>query len=703
MCGKPNPAELEVCQFCQARLKPVTGGSPIESELPAPSQPPNSNAEPAEDVALPEWLQSLRQRQEDLPDAAEPQEEVPDWLSNLRGPADEAPPAAEDAIPDWLSGMGGETPPQAEAAPDEPEQVFFSEEEPDWLSKTSPSQPAEPPETLAQASPGAPESDLAETLPEESPIQNEEETPEWLKGPLEEPVGASGQADLPEWEPEAQLGTPGISSETQDELPDWMAGILARQAASPEPEHKRSDIPLAALGAAALAQAEGEAGAPVQETQPKGVEPFSSKEGLLAELGALDTGELPAWLAGITPLAAEKEEPAPPPAPAESGLAPSDELPSWLEAMRPVESVAILTAMSDLSHETVESAGPLSGLRGVLPAEPGVAQGQKPHVHSIKLQISETNQANAVLIEQMIKTEGQARPIPRRSVITTQRILRIGIAVVLILAVLWPLVTGSPQASLPGFTPETYDANQLIEGLTAGAPVLLAFDYQPGFSGEMDAAAAGVIDHLMVKGAYLAVISTASTGSAQAERLIAMVNQAGQHNFTSPDQYTDLGFIPGGQTGLLAFAQSPSQVLPLALDGNSPWQASPLQDVTAVKDFAMTIVITDNPDDARAWVEQVGPTLEDQPLTMVISAQAEPMVRPYVETNPPQIHGLVIGLSGGASFEDLNGRNGLGQAYWNAFSLGLIAAALLILVGAVVTAGSAVWARTKETEGEKKA
>jgi hypothetical protein len=143
--------------------------------------------------------------------------------------------------------------------------------------------------------------------------------------------------------------------------------------------------------------------------------------------------------------------------------------------------------------------------------------------------------------------------------------------------------------------------------------------------------------------------------------------------------------------------------MPLALDGKSPWQGSPLQDVTAVKDFALTIVITDNPDDARAWVEQVGPALENQPLTMVISAQAEPMVRPYVESNPPQISGLVIGLSGGASFEDLNGRKGLGQTYWNAFSLGLIAAVLLILVGGLFTAGSTVWARTKETEGEKKA
>ena len=703
MCGKPNPPELGVCQFCQARLKPIKGGSPPESELPAPSQPSTSKVAPAEDVALPDWLQSLRQRQESLPEAAEPQEEVPDWLSNLRTPAEETPSAADDAVPDWLSGMSVDTPSHAEAAPAEPEQVFFSGEEPDWLSKISPSQPSEPTEILAQVSPGEAESNLAETLPEESPIQNEEETPEWLKGLAEEPGGAAGQPGLTNWEQEGQLEAPGVSPETQDELPDWMAGILARQATGTEPAHTRPEIPLAALGAAALTKSAGEPSAPVQESQPKGVEPFSSKEGLLAELGALDTGELPAWLAGITPLEAEKQEPVPQAAHAESGLALSDELPSWLEAMRPVESAAVLVAMPDLSHETIESAGPLSGLRGVLPAEAGVAQGQKTPVYSIKLQVSETNQANAALIEQMIKTEGQARPILRRSVITTQRILRIGIAVVLILAVLWPLVTGGPQASLPGFTPETYAANQLIEGLRAGAPVLLAFDYQPGLSGEMDAAAAGVIDHLMVKGAYLTVISTASTGPAQAERLLAIVNQGGQHNFTSPDQYTDLGFIPGGPTGLLSFAQSPRQAMPLALDGNSPWQASPLQDVTAVKDFALTIVITDNPDDARAWVEQVGPALENQPLTMVISAQAEPMVRPYVESNPPQIRGLVIGLSGGASFEDLNGRKGFGQTYWNAFSLGLIAAVLLILVGGLVTAGSAVWARTKETEGEKKA
>jgi hypothetical protein len=702
MCGKPNPADLEVCQFCQARLKPFQIDPSSGAELPAINQPSTPEGASSEEAALPDWLQSLRQRQENLPDEAEPQEDVPDWLSNLSAPAGEQPPAAEEALPDWLSGLQGESSPPAEAEQVEPEQV--DEQEADWLSKIAPDQSSEKPEIPAQQTP---EWD-GESLPVEpasegdlAPIEGE--TPAWIKEFAEQSDLPLSQDDFNDSEPEELPAVPDVSPEAQEELPGWMAGILTPQAEEKGQPHTGTEIPLAALGAAALTQAASEARDSAQESQSKGAEPFSTKEGLLAELGAMDTGELPEWLAVIGPSQEEKQEPVPPAVPPEPGLAPSEELPSWLEAMRPVESAAALAAMPDLSRETVERAGPLSGLRGVLPAEPGVAQGQKPSVHSIKLQVSETNQANAGLIEQMVKTEGEARPILRRSVVTTQRIFRISIAIVLFLAVLWPLVTGSPQANLPDFTPETFTLNQLIEGLQVGAPVLLAFDYQPGLSGEMDAAAGGVVDHLMVKGAYLTLISTASTGPAQAERLLAMVSQTGQHNFTSPDQYIDLGFIPGGSTGLQGFAQSPPLMMPLALDGNNPWQGSPLQAVKGVKDFALTIVITDNPDDARAWVEQVGPELGNQPLAMVISAQAEPMVRPYVESSPQQIKGLVVGLAGGASFEDLNGRTELGSTFWNAFSLGILAAVLLILVGGLVTLVSTVWARPEAAEGEQKA
>ena len=58
MCSKPNPEDLEVCQFCEARLKPVT------DEL-ARSQPPIHPGDEPIDVptgelepVLPQWLQA---------------------------------------------------------------------------------------------------------------------------------------------------------------------------------------------------------------------------------------------------------------------------------------------------------------------------------------------------------------------------------------------------------------------------------------------------------------------------------------------------------------------------------------------------------------------------------------------------------------------------------------------------------------------
>ncbi len=41
MCGKPNPEELELCQFCQARIKPLEGRSPAEEfNIPIGAEPP---------------------------------------------------------------------------------------------------------------------------------------------------------------------------------------------------------------------------------------------------------------------------------------------------------------------------------------------------------------------------------------------------------------------------------------------------------------------------------------------------------------------------------------------------------------------------------------------------------------------------------------------------------------------------------------
>ncbi len=110
--------------------------------------------------------------------------------------------------------------------------------------------------------------------------------------------------------------------------------------------------------------------------------------------------------------------------------------------MRPVEFAASKPPPVEEGADRVESVGPLAGLRGVLPAEPDVSRVGKPSGYSIKLQVSDAQQTHANLLETLVKEEGLARPIPQRSVISPQHVLRLVISVVLIVAAVISHVDG---------------------------------------------------------------------------------------------------------------------------------------------------------------------------------------------------------------------------------------------------------------------
>jgi hypothetical protein len=431
-------------------------------------------------------------------------------------------------------------------------------------------------------------------------------------------------------------------------------------------------------------------------------------------------GEVPDWLSRLAaeppenrtelPLGwepGEREEPEE--GDQEPGLAHAD-LPSWLEAMRPVEDFAPTTSFREESTGEAESAGPLAGLRGVLSAEPEIARLQKPPTYSLKLRITGTQQAHADLLKALLTEEGEARPVPRRPAISSQHLLRWGVGLVLFLSILWPLITASRQAPLPSFPIETAQVNDIIDQLPAEARALLVFDYEPGFSGEMDASAAAVVDHLLLRGAYLTLVSTSPTGPVLAEHFLA--GPQALHEYTRNVQYVNLGFIPGGPAGLLSFAENPQRTLPFTLDGVSAWTSAsgaalpPLEDIRGIGDFSLVMVLVDDPLAARAWVEQVQPRLVRQdrqtPLVMVVSAQAEPLVRPFYEASPRQIQGMVAGLRGGAAYASLTGRDNLGGLYWDAFGAGISVAALMILIGGLIGGFSGILNRRASLQGEER-
>jgi hypothetical protein len=64
---------------------------------------------------------------------------------------------------------------------------------------------------------------------------------------------------------------------------------------------------------------------------------------------------------------------------------------------------------------------------------------------------------------------------------------------------------------------------------------------------------------------------------------------------------------------------------------------------------------------------------------------------------------MVTGLAGGASYENLNGRDGPARSYWNAFSFSLLVTALLIFIGGIIQAVySSLTGGKQGAEGEMK-
>jgi hypothetical protein len=548
----------------------------------------------------------------------------------------------EQAIPDWLKETEANFLEPAETRPPEAEPQEIGPDEVSEQIDSLLNQPASP---SGEKGPKI-DDDWLTSLLEEAGLSESPPAPS-----QEEPEGFGEAVD--EERTETSLESPAeeqLSASQPVEKPDWLSELEAG-----------STIKLEGV----VAPAEmGDRGFAISETS----ETEATEEAI------------PEWVGKPS-----SEEGPPPTKEPEDEIAPA-ELPGWLEALRPTEEVSPTEPVEDLSSADIVTAGPLAGLRGVISAHPSAIRARKPPTYSIKLRVTDEQRARVEMMEELLANEQKPRPLPTKPIITSRNISRLVIAVVLILPMVWMIITGSQRVSSPqpGNIPGVVDFTQQIQSLPVGAPVVLAFDYEAGFSGEMNPAINTLISQLIIKNAYLTLVATTSSGPALAESLIhsntAVQDTAGPYSY-----YTNLGYIPGGTLGLLGLATSPKTVLPYSLDGNNVWAAAPLNTVATIKDFSAVIVLTNDSTTARAWIEQVGPFLQEDstPLLIVTSSQAEPLILPYYLATPPQVQGLVTGLVGGLAYARTVGsiqQNGL----WDAFSIGVTASVIIIFLGGAI-------------------
>ena len=612
---------------------------PAEAEPPAPTEPA------AESADMPDWLKDLQPPAGPAAEsetAATPAEEIPDWLGDARGaPLEETPvpanPVEPGETPEWLSSFNM---PPAEETPLEPAAANYPEEIPDWLREFQPSASAqEPVEDQNQGSSAEPgQSETPSTEPTHGA-----ESPDWMK-------------EYPSFQPARTTGD------------DWPNTFSSSASLPEEPPDKPSHEPEAIIPAPANVK-----------TPAEPAPPFASAEfneilaGLALDEAAVnkDTGSSES----------ESLEPA--------------ELPNWLQAMRPVESaMANAPGPSAVDDDRLEQSGPLAGLRGVLPGEELVSKYRKPPVYTNKLRVSDKQHLHTNLLENILADEAKSQPVPAEPTQAHQTIIRVLVAVVLILVVIVPQFVGFTlpvPVNLAASQPAMAAAYNSVNTLPMGGTVLIAADFEAGLTGEMRAAAGPLLRHLQTRQAKIVLASTIPAGPVLGELLL---KEAG----STP--VANLGYIPGGSNALKILGMRATADLSAPLQKAAPypynkdWSDPVLKTLRDVSSFQRIIVLTDSVESARAWIEQVQPSLgANTQLVMVSSAQAAPLVRAYLESG--QILGLVSGLAGGAGYEQLTRQPGMGASSWTAYQLSLVAVIILIVVGGLIAGISALFQRSQ--------
>jgi len=679
----PLPSDKEELPSWLAELRPAAG-----VEAPAgPSAEADLEAE-----ELPSWLAELKPAAGvEAPagpsvEADLEAEELPSWLAELRpaagveapaGPSVQAGLEAEE-LPSWLAELKPVAGVEAAAGPSA-EAELQADELPSWLAGLKPAVGVEAP-----AGPSV-EAGLGE-----------EELPAWLAA-LKPPAAA--EASEPQPVPTVEVPLPAPEGELEEEeLPLWLADLKAEREPFPSvsPEGPKAEEAAATASAIGVWQEEAPSDEFGPQSTPPAAEEVSEAQAIPGWLAGLvvaqaplevtpNEGDLPDWLVPTPELGIPGEE---------ETLARA-EIPDWLLALKPRELKAEGEAVEPVVEALVEQTGVLAGIRDVLPVEMLIAQPRAATPAEVMESPFSAEEAlveapGARLFEQIVSRSLVVAP----KAVTKPRSRLLDLLpwwivyALLTLAVTVPLLLGTPlfdRSIEPA--PSVEALHEAIESLSGNAQVLVAVDYDPTTSGEMDIIAEPIVSHLMDRQARIVTFSLLPAGPATAENLVRALADSHPGYQTDDGQlYVNLGYLPGQAAAVRLMGQSLPDALPRDFEGRPVTDLAALGGITATQSFDLIVELAATPDTLRWWIEQAGAPYGVS-LVAGVSAVVDPMARTYYETEPQQMKGLVGGVPGAASYSTLlSGGAGLDPemaARLDSLLVGQVLVILVILGGAI--------------------
>ena len=329
-------------------------------------------------------------------------------------------------------------------------------------------------------------------------------------------------------------------------------------------------------------------------------------------------------------------------------------LPEWLKALRPIE-VVTPKVTNVKSQKTVESAGPLAGIKGVLSTEKITNSYSTPPSYSIKIDLTDKQRIHSKLLEEIISPEISLISKTSSKKVGVSRIASILIPLIFLGLILLTQFSNFSNTIPSDYIPaETVRFHNIITGYLnqsqEAGKLLVIYEVDSSSYPEINLISAGIFENLFINNHWITTISTNPNGFIVADNILKDTKEK-VPSFNYPERVINLGYLPGNYLGIQSFLSNPQLTMPIGVDQQNVWETSFLSNVKTINDFDLILLISDNTDNAKFWIEQVNLFAPEVGFLLISSTQSIPLMQPYVKSN--QVDGMVGGLSGGLAFNSL--------------------------------------------------
>jgi hypothetical protein len=256
--------------------------------------------------------------------------------------------------------------------------------------------------------------------------------------------------------------------------------------------------------------------------------------------------------------------------------------------------------------------------------------------------------------------------------LTTRRWVFLGLAVVVIIAMLIPVST---EVTVSPYTQRMYD---YIDSLPQHSVIMVSFDHEASSQPEIRPLSVCLLRHAFSRGLKLVGVSFLSEGSVIGYRMMEQV--ANEYGREYGVDYAYLGFRPQVQAAILAMGESIAGLYPHDYFGKPLDSISMLSGIDSLANISAVISIADG-NFTTHWMEY-GKAQFNVPIIAGVTASMVTTYDPYLGSG--QLSAMVGGLRGAAEYERLLNLRGAGQRGMLAQSATHLYLILLILIGNVI-------------------